>query len=154
MDHLRLALAEACGAEVRPGPPLADAAAARDDGRGQYGAGVLVDLLVARGGAGWRLGVSGWDLFEDGLEFVLGQATLGGCCAVIALPRLREGADAALLFRRALTEAVHELGHVAGLPHCPRPTCVMSVSRTVADVDAKGLDFCPDCRAGGAPAAG
>ncbi len=148
LTRLAGALAEAIRTEASVGEALEGADAAFDAGRGQHAAAALVDLLVARGGAAWRLGVAGWDLFDDGLAFVFGQATLGGCCAVVALPRLRRDADEARFFERVLKEAVHELGHVAGLGHCPDPACVMSFSRSLAEVDAKALDFCADCRAG------
>ena len=43
------------------------------------------------------------------------------------------------LFReRALTEAVHELGHTYGLGHCPVSTCVMHFSNSLHDTDLKG----------------
>ncbi|PSC69319.1 peptidase zinc-dependent, partial [Micractinium conductrix] len=47
---------------------------------------------------------------------------------------------------RCATEAVHELGHVFGLPHCHRRDCVMFFSNTLADTDAKGWRFCDMCR--------
>jgi archaemetzincin len=50
-----------------------------------------------------------------------------------------------LLKRRALTEAVHELGHVYGLDHCERQDCVMWFSNTLTETDRKGSRFCPVC---------
>ena len=57
------------------------------------------------------------------LSFVYGQAQLEGQVAVVSLARLRPEfhgllPDAAVLERRAATEAVHELGHTFGLVHC------------------------------------
>ncbi|MFQ5814145.1 MAG: archaemetzincin family Zn-dependent metalloprotease [Anaerolineae bacterium] len=97
------------------------------------------------------LGVADPDLYTPGLNFVFGQARMGGPAAVIALPRLRQGFyglpdDEALFHQRAVKEAVHELGHTYGLGHCRNPRCVMSFSNSLPDVDRKGHDFCPSCR--------
>ena len=91
------------------------------------------------------LGVVDVDLYTPGLNFVFGQAQMGGPAAVIALPRLRQGFyglpdDEALFHQRAVKEAVHELGH------CRNPRCVMSFSNSLHDVDRKERDFCPSCR--------
>jgi archaemetzincin len=90
------------------------------------------------------------DLYADGLNYVFGQAILGGCCAVISLTRLRRSIETAangrdLFFSRIEKEAVHELGHVFGLRHCPDPACVMYLSGNLADTDRKSADFCPRC---------
>lgn len=41
--------------------------------------------------------------------------------------------------------ALHELGHTAGLPHCPVDTCLM-VDAEGHDRTGKMKDFCPSCR--------
>lgn len=125
-----------------------------DDAREQYHAEPILDTLILRyGREGWSLGVVDADLFLPGLDFIFGEATVAGCCAVIGLARLDprfhgQNPDPERFRRRALTEAVHELGHVAGLDHCPDPRCVMSFSRNVDDVDRKSADFCPRCGGG------
>jgi archaemetzincin len=78
------------------------------------------------------------------LTFVFGLAVPQGRCAVVFLPRLRDG-DAAAVHRRLRTELRHEVGHLYGLPHCDDPRCVMAYSTTVGEVDAKGEDFCARC---------
>ena len=70
---------------------------------------------------------------------------------ILALARLRPprpntAADDDLLFRRALTETVHELGHLAGLDHCPDERCAMYPSRTLEDTDRKAPNSCERCR--------
>ena len=51
------------------------------------------------------------------------------------------------LFReRLLKEALHELGHLAGLAHCDDPACLMAQSADVAAVDRKGAALCAPCR--------
>ncbi len=95
------------------------------------------------------LGVVDHDLYVPELHFVFGQAS--GTVAVIALARLRPGfyglpEDPRLFQQRALTEAVHELGHTYGLHHCVNPRCVMFFSNTLHDTDRKSSAFCLQCR--------
>ena len=99
---------------------------------------------------GAMLGIADLDAYVDGLNFVLGQAVIGGGAAVIYLPRLRQefygGAkNRDLFYERALKEAVHELGHTVGLRHCSDPRCVMHFSNSIADTDFKGWRFCDSC---------
>jgi len=125
-----------------------------DAERGQYAAAAILDWLLRSPppDGGWRLALLPGDLFAAGLESALGVSTLGGCCGVLALAPLHAapGGDdsGSVFFRRVLTEAVHEIGHMAGLGHCDDSACVMHFSRTVEETDRKGADFCPACRAG------
>ncbi len=91
------------------------------------------------------------DIFVPALNFIFGQADLGGKEALISLTRLREefygnSKNEELLFERAVKEAVHELGHTFGLRHCGNPKCVMYFSNSLSDTDTKGADFCEECR--------
>jgi len=68
--------------------------------------------------------------------------------AVFSLARLYSTTGAEedgekLVERRAVTEALHELGHVFDLSHCLRCDCVMWFSNTLAETDFKGTRFCP-----------
>ena len=85
------------------------------------------------------------DLYEHGLNFVFGEATLGGREAVVSIARLYHD-DPERFLSRILKEVNHELGHAFGLRHCPDPSCVMSFSNSVLDVDRKGIQPCPVCR--------
>lgn len=77
------------------------------------------------------LGLTDADLFDTGLNFVFGEASERHGAAVVSLARLDDSfygwgsADPALVQRRALTEAVHELSHALGLGHCQNDGCVM-----------------------------
>lgn len=117
--------------------------------RDQYWADPILRRLAAlRLNAERLLGVADLDLFAPGLNFIFGQAQIGGPAAVIALARLRPEfwglpADPQLLLQRAIKEAVHELGHTYGLRHCHDPNCVMYFSNTLAETDRKSDCFCP-----------
>jgi archaemetzincin len=103
-------------------------------------------LKVARNQPGDRvLVVTDCDLYAGDLDFALGLADSPGKRAVISLFRLRTGADKETFRRRAVKEAVHELGHTFGLPHCANPGCVMRFSNSLADTDRKGSQWCESC---------
>jgi archaemetzincin len=101
----------------------------------------------------WRLlGVTSVDLYIPILTFVFGEAQLGNACAVVSLHRLRQefyglSADAGLLERRLLKEAMHELGHTLELSHCEDYRCVMAASHAVEWIDLKESAFCAECNA-------
>ena len=127
-------------AKQRPIPPEAF-----EPRRQQYRADDL--LKVARNEPGDRvLVVTDHDLYADDLNFVFGLADSLGRCAVISLFRLRLGADEESLRRRAVKEAVHELGHTFGLSHCANPRCVMRFSNSLGDTDRKGSEWCELCK--------
>jgi archaemetzincin len=95
------------------------------------------------------LGIVDHDLYVPELNFVFGEASPR--VAVISLTRLRQEfynlpQDQNLFHKRALTEAVHELGHTYGLGHCENPRCVMFFSNSLIDTDRKGSEFCPKCK--------
>jgi archaemetzincin len=116
---------------------------------GQVLAGAVLDRLIADSTPGrWSLGVVDADLGAPGRDFVFGEATVGGCCAVIGLHRLGSPA-AEVASRRLLAEALHELGHVAGLTHCCEVSCVMYPAVRPEDVDRRGLEYCTGCRSPG-----
>jgi archaemetzincin len=90
------------------------------------------------------------DLYADSLHFVFGEADPRGKRAIIGLARLYTGYPGKpfseeLLQERVLKEAVHEIGHVFGLLHCPEPRCVMRFSNSLYDTDVKTAKFCRFC---------
>lgn len=97
------------------------------------------------------LGIVDEDLYTEDLNFIFGQAQLNGNVAIISIHRLnpsfyRKPEDTQLLTERSVKEAVHEIGHMLGLRHCPNEKCVMGFSNTIADVDRKTKEFCERCR--------
>jgi archaemetzincin len=99
------------------------------------------------------LAICDFDAYSDELNFVFGEAHLGGRVAAIYLPRLREQFYARksdknknnLFEQRVIKEAVHELGHTFGLRHCQISKCVMHFSNSLQDTDFKDDKFCERC---------
>jgi len=90
------------------------------------------------------LGVTEADLYVPGLNFVFGEAECPGNFAIISLHRLKSS-DRDLFLKRILKEAVHELGHTFGLPHCENHLCVMHFSNSIVETDIKDYGFCRNC---------
>jgi len=107
-------------------------------------------LPLAEGNSRQILGIIDVDLYIPILTFVYGEAQLGKRCALISIFRLYQQfyglpEDETLLLQRSEKEAVHELGHTLGLPHCQNFECVMHYSHSVEYIDIKRNVFCPDC---------
>ena len=98
------------------------------------------------------LAITHADLFVPQLNFVFGEAESPGKVAAVSLARLRpefygSSADDSLFLARAAKEAIHETGHTFGLAHCSDPSCVMSFSNSIREVDHKRPEFCAQCSA-------
>jgi archaemetzincin len=120
--------------------------------RRQYEANLILDRLDNAATTERLLGVTDLDLFSAGLNFIFGQARIGGPPAIMTLARLRpefwgQPANPQLLQDRAIKEAVHELGHTYGLQHCDVLACVMYFSNRLEETDRKTDCFCPEHRA-------
>jgi archaemetzincin len=152
LEYLKENLAPEFRASCETSGPLPIPAGAYDAKRRQYRSTVFLEDLSGKYGrkAGYVLGITAVDLFVPTLNFVFGEADKDGAVAVISTVRLRpefygRPADCALYRERALKEAVHELGHVHGLPHCRNPRCVMHFSNSIDDTDFKSARFCRVC---------
>ncbi len=99
----------------------------------------------------WRvLAVANVDLYIPILKYVFGEAQMGGPSAIISTFRLRQEFyglpnDDTLLRKRALKEAIHELGHTLHLRHCPDYRCVMASSHSVEWIDLRESSLCDAC---------
>jgi archaemetzincin len=96
------------------------------------------------------LGIVDVDLYAPQRNYLYGEAEYPGRFALVSVYRLRpENAgnppDTSLLARRLVKEAIHEIGHCVGLPHCPDATCVMYFAQQLDDVDHKDAALCPRC---------
>ena len=91
------------------------------------------------------LGITPYDIYSDGLNFVFGIASPYYRVAVVSYDRLRTPIKE-LFISRVRKEITHEMGHVFGLEHCTTPGCVMNFSNSLYEVDLKSEDFCESCR--------
>jgi archaemetzincin len=116
------------------------------DGQTQYLASDF-ERAMARESGDRVLAVTDVDLYERGLNFVFGHATIRDRFAVISIARFGNHGPERLLERSAKT-AIHELGHTFGLYHDDaNPDCVMHFSEKLEDTDRKGRAFCSKCSA-------
>lgn len=98
------------------------------------------------------LGFVAEDLYpDDDWNYVFGQATLDQRVGVWSLYRNgnSDGAEDEyrLCLLRTLKTAVHETGHMLGIPHCTAYSCCMNGSNHRDEADRKPLEFCPQCQA-------
>lgn len=122
-----------------------------DARRGQHLGDAILVALHELPNPGQVIGLVDSDCYAVGLNFIFGQASVGGREAFVALPRLRESfygrsGNPPLFCQRVLKEVLHELGHTLGLHHCPDPHCVMHFSNSLQDTDFKNAEFCPKCQ--------
>jgi len=154
LDYLAAALARVFRASCRvQTQAVIDAGFAHDPRRDQYHATQILRRLrdLESGDDVCTIGVTRLDLFVPILTFVFGEAELSGRVAVVSMQRLDERfyglpAREEVLRERLVKEAVHELGHTFGLRHCEDWRCVMTSSHAVDRLDAKGAEFCRECR--------
>lgn len=154
LEVIEKSVGDVFGFDVRRTASLDDSEVALDPARGQHNSMILLARLSEQvpADAARVLGVTDKDIFIPVLSFVFGQAQLNGRIAIVSLARLRQefyglSPDEGLFLDRSAKESLHELGHTFGLIHCADLRCVMSLSTTIAQVDAKTSRFCESCRA-------
>ncbi|MFX0039164.1 MAG: archaemetzincin family Zn-dependent metalloprotease [Promethearchaeota archaeon] len=127
--------------------------------RNQYNASKILDKInsYVQNRRFFRvLGILDKDIFTSSLNFVFGLAmnpnnlkTSNPVISLISITRLREHfyrrpEDRFLFEERISKEAIHELGHTFGLPHCHK-FCIMRFSNSITDTDYKPSLFCKSC---------
>lgn len=99
-----------------------------------------------------HLALTMFDLYpRDDWNFVFGQARPSQGVGVWSMARYgtldgTPGAEPQVL-SRMLRTATHEVAHLLGLAHCITWRCVMNGSNSLAELDARPLEFCPACLA-------
>jgi archaemetzincin len=155
MKFLVPALEEAFGVLVGFASRVPVPSYAYDRERKQYLSSAVLEVVNSRArvpGKGRVLAVTNEDLYVPRFNFVFGQADTYTGVAIISLARLRpefygQSPDEPLFRRRAITEAIHQIGHTVGLiDHCPNARCVMHFSNSLADTDMKAHRFCNRCK--------
>ncbi len=151
-DYLKNKLGEVFKAQVSIGKACDLPEYAYDKKRKQYFSSAILDnLFKLKDKNQIIIGVIDKDLYVPELNFVFGEADpLKGVC-IISVTRLKQSywdlpEDKDLFLRRALKEAVHEIGHLFNLNHCPDHSCVMHFSNSLVDTDRKDYNFCNSCK--------
>lgn len=132
--------------------PLVDASFAFDISRNQFSSTLILSALIEKfsTNADKILGITSADLFVPVLTYVFGEAEFNGKAAIVSTHRLSESfyglsENPELTKSRTIKEAIHELGHTFGLPHCHDYLCVMHSSTGVEEIDLKTGKFCDSC---------
>lgn len=152
LESLPAGLARAFRTKCRTDSVSLDPSPAYHPERAQYHSTTLLQQLQRRGVNGELLvGVTNVDLYIPILTFVFGEAQVGGPCAVVSYHRLQQqfyglDPDENLLLERLVKEAIHEVGHILGLPHCDDYECAMAASHAVEWLDLKTRALCSSCR--------
>jgi len=122
-------------------PPLEHPSYAFDKRRIQYDAGLILHELEKRNWQGCSkiIAIIDSDLFIPVFSFVLGEATIGGRCALVSLFRLKQNPE------RVVKVALHEFGHLLNLGHCSKKGCVMKFSKNIGQLDMISTFFCKYC---------
>ena len=130
-----------------------------DWSRRQYVGPCILDYLAEifrdlRDSGVFVIGVGYIDAYDEGLNFVFGEASPSRGVAFVSAQRLDPifystseyaGKRYDLYVERVSKEILHELGHLLGLGHCSNPKCVMSFSNSVFEVDYKTMYYCERC---------
>lgn len=96
------------------------------------------------------IGLVTCDLWSGSFNWLFGQASIIDRVGVWSLHRNGDprASDEAyrLCLRRTLKTAVHETGHMLGIPHCSAYECCMNGSRSREESDRQPMEFCPECQ--------
>lgn len=152
LDGLKDHISSIFSLPVKIDPAMSIPSYAYNPDRGQYEAStILADMMMSIPSDGSKvLGIIDKDIYVKSFNFIFGLAAER--VAVISLTRLREEyygfpPNEFLFKERILKEAIHEIGHMIGLVHCPDIGCVMHFSNTLDDTDIKGCEPCARCKA-------
>ncbi len=153
LEEIAVALRKAYRFHVRIGRSEEPDNEMYSDQRRQYNAASLLNLLAGRrrDNLAAVLGVVEGDMFAGDKSFVFGINLSGQRTGVIALARLRDEfykkrSQRELFLRRAVTEAICQVGLAVGIPPCSQKKCVLLTTSTLWRMDEKGQSFCRFCQ--------
>lgn len=87
------------------------------------------------------------DIYDWGVMGLAGDIGNHEKAAVLSLFRCRKKAETYQKGRERFAKtAVHEIGHVWGLPHCPHYGCLMEDAQGKAATSDHEYDLCAECR--------
>jgi archaemetzincin len=138
--------------EVRKSSPLPKSAWYAP--RSRYRADILLDHLHETAGPKPPvvIGITEKDISctkDEHVDWgIFGLGELDGRTCILSTFRLgARGADEKKLRERLRKVAIHEVGHVTGLPHCPQAGCVMQdAEASIETVDRESGAFCEECK--------
>jgi archaemetzincin len=151
LDYLKENLTAVFEAKVSLGKTQPIPEYAFNKKRGQYYSSEILENLARFKPGQITLAIIEQDLYVPELNFVFGEADSVNQICIISLVRLHPSSyglaeNKELFLSRSLKEAVHEIGHLVGLGHCPNPKCVMHFSNSLLDTDRKNYNFCNNCK--------
>lgn len=77
---------------------------------------------------------------------IFGLGRVGGNACVVSSNRLRKNVGDELFYKRLTRISCHEVGHVLGLSHCPKPNCLMNdANESIKTIDKSTGDLCKSC---------
>lgn len=153
IERIRPALEEIYRRPTAVSPPLPVPKYAYNPTRAQYHSAAILKRVEQMYRSSWdsAIGFTGVDLFVPEVPFIFGEADRSTRSAVISTARL--GAEVGpvesrreLLGKRLVSEAIHQVGLIRGLAHCPNNRCVMFYSATTQEIDKRGTTMCANCR--------
>lgn len=136
------------GLACKAGPHVDTPHYAFNKERGQYHTSAILRKLASLRPQGAEVpvvGIADVDLFVPDAPYVFGDSDRDAQAALYSVLRLQH-AEPERVKRRIQVEAVHAVGHLLGLSHCPDARCAMFLSRDSADADRKGPGLCASCR--------
>ncbi len=152
IEYIKTNLRDIMGVSVSVGKPSIASFDAYDKERKQYKIlTIFKEISENRKNTKKKvLAIMDEDIYIHELNFVFGEADVASGVAIISLTRLRQTyygfpEDRKLFLLRCLKEAIHVVGHLYNLDHCPNPLCVMHFSNRLADTDKKDYELCDVC---------